>query len=125
MQFKYPPHQAFQNAADSLEPNLLVIRIQPDEGTTLKFAAKVPAPGMRLRAVNMDFLYGASFMAQSPEAYERLLLDVMRGDQTLFTRRDEVETAWGAADRRDEGLAAGSRHPHLPRRDVGPREANR
>jgi glucose-6-phosphate 1-dehydrogenase len=94
VQFKYPPHQAFRNTADSLEPNLLVIRIQPDEGTTLKFAAKVPAPGMRLRAVNMDFLYGASFMAQSPEAYERLLLDVMRGDQTLFTRRDEVETAW-------------------------------
>jgi glucose-6-phosphate 1-dehydrogenase len=95
VQFKNPPFQAFRNVADLLEPNLLVIRIQPDEGITLKFAAKVPAPGMRLRAVNMDFLYGASFMAQSPEAYERLLLDVMRGDQTLFTRRDEVETAWG------------------------------
>ena len=94
VQFKQPPHQAFRNVADMLEPNLLVIRIQPDEGTTLKFASKVPAPGMRLRAVNMDFLYGASFMGQSPEAYERLLLDVMRGDQTLFTRRDEVETAW-------------------------------
>jgi glucose-6-phosphate 1-dehydrogenase len=94
VQFKPPPHQAFRNTADPLEPNLLLIRIQPDEGTTLKFGAKVPAPGMRLRAVNMDFLYGASFMAQSPEAYERLLLDVMRGDQTLFARRDEVETAW-------------------------------
>lgn len=94
VQFKQPPHQAFRNVADMLEPNLLVIRIQPDEGTTLKFASKVPAPGMRLRAVNMDFLYGATFMAQSPEAYERLLLDVMRGDQTLFTRRDEVESAW-------------------------------
>jgi len=94
VQFKQPPHQGFAETADTLEPNLLVIRIQPDEGTTLKFGAKVPAPGMRLRAVNMDFLYGASFMAQSPEAYERLLLDVMRGDQTLFARRDEVETAW-------------------------------
>ena len=94
VQFKQPPHQGFANTADPLEPNLLVIRIQPDEGTTLKFGAKVPAPGMRLRAVNMDFLYGASFVAQSPEAYERLLLDVMRGDQTLFARRDEVETAW-------------------------------
>ena len=94
VQFKQPPHQGFANTADTLEPNLLVIRIQPDEGTTLKFGAKVPAPGMRLRAVNMDFLYGASFVAQSPEAYERLLLDVMRGDQTLFARRDEVETAW-------------------------------
>ncbi|MHB8510118.1 MAG: glucose-6-phosphate dehydrogenase [Candidatus Dormibacteria bacterium] len=94
VQFKQPPHQAFSGTADLLEPNLLVIRIQPDEGITLKFGAKVPAPGMRLRAVNMDFLYGASFMAQSPEAYERLLIDVMRGDQTLFTRRDEVETAW-------------------------------
>jgi glucose-6-phosphate 1-dehydrogenase len=95
VQFKQPPHQAFRNTADLLEPNLLLIRIQPDEGTTLKFAAKVPAPGLRLRAVSMEFLYGASFIAQSPEAYERLLLDVMRGDQTLFTRRDEVETAWG------------------------------
>jgi glucose-6-phosphate 1-dehydrogenase len=95
VQFRQPPHQAFRNAADLLEPNLLLIRIQPDEGTTLKFGAKVPAPGLRLRAVNMEFLYGASFIAQSPEAYERLLLDVMRGDQTLFTRRDEVETAWG------------------------------
>ena len=72
--------------------------MQPDEGTTLKFAAKVPAPGLRLRAVNMDFLYGASFLAQSPEAYERLLMDVMRGDQTLFTRRDEVETAWSLVE---------------------------
>jgi len=94
VQFKQPPYQAFRNVADLLDANLLVLRIQPDEGATLKFGAKVPAPGMRLRAVNMDFLYGASFMAQSPEAYERLLLDVMRGDQTLFTRRDEVETAW-------------------------------
>jgi glucose-6-phosphate 1-dehydrogenase len=98
VQFKQPPHQAFRSAADALEPNLLVIRIQPDEGITLKFGAKVPAPGLRLRAVNMDFLYGASFMAQSPEAYERLLMDVMRGDQTLFTRRDEVEAAWTVLD---------------------------
>jgi glucose-6-phosphate 1-dehydrogenase len=98
VQFKQPPHQAFRNAADALEPNLLLIRVQPDEGTTLKFAAKVPAPGLRLRAVNMDFLYGASFLAQSPEAYERLLMDVMRGDQTLFTRRDEVETAWSLVE---------------------------
>jgi glucose-6-phosphate 1-dehydrogenase len=94
VQFRQPPFQAFRNTADMLEPNLLVIRIQPDEGITLKFGAKVPAPGMRLRSVNMDFLYGASFLAQSPEAYERLLLDVMRGEQTLFTRRDETEAAW-------------------------------
>jgi glucose-6-phosphate 1-dehydrogenase len=111
VQFKPPPHQAFRNTADLLEPNLLVIRIQPDEGTTLRFGAKVPAPGMRLRAVNMDFLYGASFMAQSPEAYERLLLDVMRGDQTLFTRRDEVETAWSLLS---GVLAAWQNAPDIP-----------
>jgi glucose-6-phosphate 1-dehydrogenase len=116
VQFKYPPHQAFQNAADVLEPNLLVIRIQPDEGMTLKFAAKVPAPGMRLRAVNMDFLYGASFMAQSPEAYERLLLDVMRGDQTLFTRRDEVETAWSLLG---GVLSAWQKAPDIPTYPAG------
>ncbi|HEV3232744.1 MAG TPA: glucose-6-phosphate dehydrogenase [Candidatus Dormibacteraeota bacterium] len=111
VQFKQPPFQAFRSTADLLEPNLLVIRIQPDEGITLKFGAKVPAPGMRLRAVNMDFLYGAAFMAQSPEAYERLLLDVMRGDQTLFTRRDEVEVAWGLLS---GVLAAWEQAPDIP-----------
>ena len=124
IQFKQPPHQAFRSAADMLEPNLLVIRIQPDEGTTLKFGAKVPAPGMRLRAVNMDFLYGASFLAQSPEAYERLLLDVMRGDQTLFTRRDEVESAWRILSGIQAAWAAAPDVPVYPSGSWGPEQAD-
>jgi glucose-6-phosphate 1-dehydrogenase len=124
VQFKPPPHQAFRNTADLLEPNLLVIRIQPDEGTTLKFGAKVPAPGMRLRAVNMDFLYGASFTAQSPEAYERLLLDVMRGDQTLFTRRDEVETAWSLLNGMLKAWQNAPDIPIYPAGSWGPEQAD-
>jgi glucose-6-phosphate 1-dehydrogenase len=124
IQFKQPPHQAFRNVADMLEANLLVLRIQPDEGATLKFGAKVPAPGMRLRAVNMDFLYGASFTAQSPEAYERLLLDVMRGDQTLFTRRDEVETAWSLLDGVLKAWAEAPDIPIYPAGSWGPEQAD-
>jgi glucose-6-phosphate 1-dehydrogenase len=70
------------------------MRIQPDEGIALKFAAKVPGPSTQLRPVRMDFLYGSAFGEAGPDAYERLLLDAMLGDPTLFARRDEVETAW-------------------------------
>ncbi|MHB8573047.1 MAG: glucose-6-phosphate dehydrogenase [Candidatus Dormibacteria bacterium] len=98
VQFKRPPHQAFALAGEDPEPNLLVMRIQPDEGIALKFAAKVPVPGMHLRPVNMEFLYGASFLVDTPEAYERLLQDALLGDATLFNRVDEVETAWGLID---------------------------
>jgi glucose-6-phosphate 1-dehydrogenase len=73
---------------------VLVIRVQPEEGIALRFSAKVPGERYRPRTVSMDFRYGRAFEAASPEAYERLLLDAMRGDQTLFTRRDEVEAAW-------------------------------
>jgi len=71
-----------------------VLRIQPDEGITLRFAAKVPGQALRIRSVNMDFLYGSAFLTESPEAYERLLLDCMLGDATLFAREDEVDEAW-------------------------------
>jgi len=94
IQFRRPPHVLFAQAAADLEPNVLVLRIQPGEGISLKFGAKVPGPAARIRSVNMDFLYDASFGSEAPEAYERLLLDCMLGDSTLFTRRDEVETAW-------------------------------
>ena len=77
-----------------MTPNVLAMRIQPDEGISLTFVAKVPGQGVDIQPVNMDFLYGSSFTKQSPEAYERLLLDVMLGDSTLFTRRDEVEAEW-------------------------------
>jgi glucose-6-phosphate 1-dehydrogenase len=93
--FKKVPHMLFsRQAVAGLEPNVLALRIQPDEGISLRFGAKVPGPTMRLRSVNMDFLYGVAFGAEPHDAYERLLLDAMLGDATLFTRRDEVEQAW-------------------------------
>jgi glucose-6-phosphate 1-dehydrogenase len=95
VQFKAAPHLPFGEAAkDGLEPNAIIMRIQPDEGITLKFGAKVPGPSMAIRSVNMDFSYGTSFASDLPDAYERLILDVMLGDPTLFPRRDEVEEAW-------------------------------
>jgi glucose-6-phosphate 1-dehydrogenase len=97
--FKRPPHLTFgRQAAQELDPNSITLRIQPEEGISLRFAAKVPSAGVRLRSVNMDFLYSSSFLVETPEAYERLLLDCMIGDPTLFTRADEVETAWKLID---------------------------
>jgi glucose-6-phosphate 1-dehydrogenase len=90
--FRPVPHPLFGEGAT--QPNVLIIRVQPEEGIALRFSAKVPGERFRPRAVSMDFRYGTTFGAASPEAYERLLLDAMRGDQTLFTRRDEVEAAW-------------------------------
>ena len=95
IQFKRPPLMLFREAVSDPEPNLLALRIQPDEGILLRFAAKVPALGLDVRSVNMDFTYGSSFTKEAPEAYETLLLDVMLGDASLFTRADEVEATWG------------------------------
>jgi glucose-6-phosphate 1-dehydrogenase len=95
IQFKQPPLRLFRESASEPEPNLLAMRIQPDEGILLRFAAKVPELGLDVRNVNMDFTYGASFMKDAPEAYETLILDAMLGDASLFTRADEVEAAWG------------------------------
>ncbi len=95
IEFKQVPHLMFQSIGNvELTPNVISMRIQPDEGIALKFAAKVPGPNTQLRPVRMDFLYGQSFGEAGPDAYERLLLDAMLGDPTLFARRDEVETAW-------------------------------
>lgn len=94
IQFKPVPHLLF----DDCTPNVLTIRIQPDEGIALQFDAKVPGPQMRQRPVLMDFRYGTSFGVAPAEAYQRLLLDVMLGDGTLFARRDEVEAAWRIVD---------------------------
>jgi len=96
IQFKQAPLILFKrsDAHGQVEPNVLTLRIQPDEGISLKFGAKVPGTEMQIRSVNMDFFYGSSFVREQPEAYERLLLDCMLGDSTLFTRRDEVEAAW-------------------------------
>jgi glucose-6-phosphate 1-dehydrogenase len=92
--FKEVPHTLFTDTDAPLEPNVLVIRIQPNEGITLRFGAKLPGQKMRIRWVNMDFRYGSSFGVKPPEAYERLLLDCMLGDSTLYARRDMVERGW-------------------------------
>ncbi|MGI8552421.1 MAG: glucose-6-phosphate dehydrogenase [Dehalococcoidia bacterium] len=93
--FKRAPQGLFSRiTGEPPEANVLVLRIQPDEGIELKFAAKIPGPVVQLREVNMDFLYGASFAVESPDAYETLLLDCMLGDSSLFTRNDEVEAGW-------------------------------
>jgi glucose-6-phosphate 1-dehydrogenase len=93
------PHLGFaQDGSIGVRPNQLVLTIQPNEGVSLSLAAKIPGSRMRIRPVNMEFLYGTSFLSQSPEAYERLILDVMRGDATLFTRDDEVEEQWRICD---------------------------
>jgi glucose-6-phosphate 1-dehydrogenase len=95
IQFRAAPHQLFGAAVmDEVAPNQLVIRIQPDEGITLRFAAKVPGQVTHIRDVNMDFRYGASFGVQLAEAYERLLLDCILGDSTLYARRDMTERGW-------------------------------
>lgn len=97
IQFKRVPHPLFEDAAE-LRPNLLIIHIQPNEGVSLAIGAKVPGEGMRVRTVHMDFLYGGSFRTGLPEAYERLILDAMLGDATLFTRADEIEEQWALVD---------------------------
>jgi glucose-6-phosphate 1-dehydrogenase len=92
--FKQTPHHLFQREADKLTSNQLIIRIQPDEGMLLKFDMKEPGSGFNLKNVNMDFHYKDLANIRVPSAYERLLHDVMVGDSTLFSRDDEVETAW-------------------------------
>ncbi len=119
--FQRAPHLPF-NATDASElgQNALVIRVQPDEGVTLRFGSKVPGSAMEVRDVNMDFAYGESFTESSPEAYERLLLDVLIGDPPLFPRHEEVELSWKILDPieefwaekgRPEQYAAGSSGP--------------
>jgi glucose-6-phosphate 1-dehydrogenase len=92
--FREVPLLIFQSAAQQTSPNVLTMRIQPNEGISLKFEAKTPGADLRTRTVNMDFSYGSSFGMATADAYHRLLLDCMLGDQTLFTRADEVEAAW-------------------------------
>jgi glucose-6-phosphate 1-dehydrogenase len=93
------PHLAFkQDGSVGVKPNQLVLTLQPNEGVSLSLGAKIPGTRMRIRPVNMEFLYGTAFLSQSPEAYERLIMDAMRGDATLFTRNDEVEAQWRICD---------------------------
>jgi glucose-6-phosphate 1-dehydrogenase len=95
IQFRRAPHMLL--SGEKLQrprQNVLILRIQPDDGLALRLDVKVPGPGMRVRPVDMSFLYKEAFPGESPEAYQRLLLDAIRGDSTLFARTDEVEEAW-------------------------------
>jgi glucose-6-phosphate 1-dehydrogenase len=95
IQFKMPPLMLFnESTAQAIEPNLLVMNIQPEEGIALRFGAKMPGSGENIQPVIMNFSYGSSFKVPAPDAYERLILDAMLGDNTLFTRSDEVEASW-------------------------------
>jgi glucose-6-phosphate 1-dehydrogenase len=122
--FKKAPHLPFsQTDTEELGHNQLVIRVQPDEGVTLKFGSKVPGTEMEVRDVAMDFLYGEAFTESSPEAYERLILDVLIGDARLFPPNDEVEASWRVIDPLEE-FWAGS-EPHLYRAgEWGPKESD-
>jgi glucose-6-phosphate 1-dehydrogenase len=125
--FKKAPPVLFNKELVTLDQNVLVIRIQPDEGISLRMQAKVPGTSFRIEPVKMDFHYGTSFGKASPEAYERLLLDAMSGDATLFARRDEVEGAWAFIDPIEEAWVAKEDQPGLffhPAGSWGPEEAD-
>jgi glucose-6-phosphate 1-dehydrogenase len=122
--FKKAPHLPFSRTdTQELGSNQLVIRVQPDEGVTLKFGSKVPGSSMEVRDVAMDFLYGEAFTESSPEAYERLILDVLIGDATLFPRNDEVEASWKVIDPLEDFWAG--KAPYLYRAgEWGPKESD-
>ncbi len=125
--FKKAPQVLFNRESESLDQNVLVIRIQPDEGISLRMQAKVPGTSFRIESVKMDFHYGTSFGKASPEAYERLLARCDGGDATLFARRDEVEQAWAFIDTIEEAWAAKEGAPKLctyPAGSWGPEEAD-
>jgi glucose-6-phosphate 1-dehydrogenase len=126
IEFKRAPHPPFLAPVDgSLAPNVLLVHVQPDEGVSLAIGAKVPGQGMTIRTVHMDFLYGGAFGGELPEAYERLLLDALTGDQTLFTRADEIEEQWQLVDAIVAGWA-GDRpdFPNYAAGTWGPRSAD-
>jgi glucose-6-phosphate 1-dehydrogenase len=117
------PHLAFDQAGSlGVHPNQLLLAVQPNEGVSMSLMAKIPGARMRVRPVNMEFLYGTSFLSQSPEAYERLILDTMRGDATLFARNDEVEAAWRIVDPILEAWARNGGLPHYKAGSSGPAE---
>jgi len=129
IRFRSLPHRLFGEVGDALDNDVLIMKIQPEEGVSLGFNAKVPGPKMHIRSVSMDFNYGSGFGVVSAPAYERLIGDAMRGDATLFTRWDAVETAWqivtpildfwqGHGDETFPNYAAGSQGPAVSDRMV-------
>jgi glucose-6-phosphate 1-dehydrogenase len=125
IQFKRAPKPPFEAAEEGMRPNVLLLHIQPDEGVSLAIGAKVPGQGLAIRTVHMDFLYGGAFRMGLPEAYERLIVDCMLGDATLFMRADEVEEQWALVDsviaswRRDKPA-----FPNYPAGSWGPAAAD-
>ncbi|HEY0558978.1 MAG TPA: glucose-6-phosphate dehydrogenase [Frankiaceae bacterium] len=119
--FRRAPHLPFdQTDTGDLGQNQMVIRVQPDEGVTLRFGSKVPGSAMEVRDVNMDFAYGESFTESSPEAYERLILDVLLGDATLFPRTEEIEMSWRVVDPLEEHWAEAGVPEKYPAGTWGP-----
>ncbi len=128
IQFRSAPLMLFEGGPLSdIEPNVLAMQVQPDEGITLRFDSKVPGQTNQIRPVTMDFRYNASFGVESPEAYERLLLDAMLGDSTLFTRSDEVEASWSLITPIHQGwsMDAPPEFPNYEAGTWGPKEADR
>jgi glucose-6-phosphate 1-dehydrogenase len=126
VKFQLTPLPLFGTPGEDARANSLILRIQPDEGITLRFAAKLPGQSIKLREVNMDFRYGTSFGVPTPEAYERLLLDALLGDSKLFARNDEVEAAWALMTCFLEGWAEQGlkKLPQYPAGTWGPKEAD-
>jgi glucose-6-phosphate 1-dehydrogenase len=122
--FRPVPHLPFRMLDASVPANELIVSVQPNEGATLRIAAKVPGTTMRVRPVQMDFQYGSSFLRESPEAYERLLHDALLGDATLFTRADEVEAAWRIVDPVLAAWKAGGEPEPYPAGSAGPTAAD-
>ncbi|GAB77200.1 glucose-6-phosphate 1-dehydrogenase [Austwickia chelonae] len=124
--FKRAPHLPFDETdAEELGQNAIVIRVQPDEGVTMRFGAKVPGAQMEVREVSMDFGYGRSFTESSPEAYERLILDVLLGDPPLFPRHEEVELSWQILDPVTRAWALSPERPQTyPAGQWGPQSAH-
>jgi glucose-6-phosphate 1-dehydrogenase len=124
--FKRAPHLPFhETATEDLGQNALVIRVQPDEGITTRFGAKVPGTQMEIRDVNMDFAYGGTFTESSPEAYERLILDVLLGDPPLFPQHQEVELSWQILDPIVNHWAKEGRPEKYPAGTWGPASADK
>ena len=125
IQFHPTPHTPFaRGETQGLEPNVLVIRIQPEEGISLKIGAKVPGSGFEISSVNMDLLYGTAFLEEAPDAYQRLLLDLMLGDPTLFIRSDEAEGAWSILEPVMHAWSEREEIPTYPAGTWGPEEAD-
>ncbi|MFE7777588.1 glucose-6-phosphate dehydrogenase [Streptomyces sp. NPDC057445] len=123
--FQRAPHSPFdRTATEELGQNALVFRVQPDEGVTLRFGSKVPGTSMEVRDVSMDFAYGESFTESSPEAYERLILDVLLGDSNLFPRVEEVELSWKILDPIEQFWERHGRPAQYPAGTWGPVEAD-